>query len=213
VTAADMAATSPGRDALALDTIVAMASFAFVSAFTPGPNNIMLTASGANFGFRRTLPHMIGVTLGFLVLMIACAAGIGAVFVSFPSLQFAFKVLSVIYMLALAWKIATAGPTASGADSDARPMTFLQAVAFQWVNPKAVVMALAAYALYVRPGQVWTDFPTLLALFALATVLSVSAWSGFGAALRDHLRQPERARVFNTIMAVLLLGSIVPMLR
>lgn len=164
MTAADMAATSQGSDIISFDAVLAMASFTFVSAFTPGPNNIMLTASGANFGFRRTLPHMIGVTLGFALLLVACAAGIGAVFAAVPGASLVLKVFSVVYMLWLAWKIATAGPTASGQYSGARPMTLVQAVAFQWVNPKAVVIAVASYALYVRPEQAQTDFPVLFLL-------------------------------------------------
>jgi threonine/homoserine/homoserine lactone efflux protein len=193
------------------ELVFALTSFAFVMAFTPGPNNIMLTASGANFGFVRSIPHMSGVVVGFIILLIACGSGLGTLVSTFPQIQVVLKVAGSAYMLWLAWKIATAQ---GGGDADSRsrrPLTFWQAAAFQWVNPKGVVIAIGAVALYVRPDRALTDLAVLLAIFSIATLLSTITWSVFGAALSRILREPRRARIFNIVMAVLLVASIVPM--
>lgn len=194
-----------------VEMFTALVVFAAAMAFTPGPNNIMVTASGVNFGFRRTLPHILGITFGFVVLLIGCAAGLGAIFAALPSLQMALKAAGAIYLLWLAWKIATATPSSAREQAVAQPITFLQAALFQWVNPKAVVAALSAIAIYVRPGHWASDFGLLLAVFAIATILAVAAWAGFGVALRRVLSDPGHARIFNIAMALLLVASIVPM--
>jgi threonine/homoserine/homoserine lactone efflux protein len=194
-----------------LDLLLALAVFAFAMAFTPGPNNIMLAASGVNFGFSRTVPHMAGITVGFAVLMIACAAGLGLAFAAVPSLHLALKIAGAAYMLWLAFKVATAHVAGDEAGGAARPFTFWQAAAFQWINPKAVVAALSAVALYVRPGSAASDFPVMLAVLTLATLGSVMTWTGFGVALRRLLRNPAYARIFNLAMALLLVASIAPM--
>ena len=141
-----------------LETFLALVSFTFVTSFTPGPNNIMITASAANFGFARSVPHMLGVTVGFAVLLVAAGGGLGALLTAFPSIQTALKVMGAAYMLWLAWKVANAGSGWDGETTDAHPLTFLQAAAFQWVNPKGVIIALGAIALYVRPESAVTDF-------------------------------------------------------
>ena len=193
------------------DVFVAMFVFAAVTAFTPGPNNIMVTASGVNFGFARTIPHLAGILIGFQVMLVACGAGLGALFTAYAPLQYALKIVGAAYMLWLAWKVANARPADDEPDSSARPLTFLQAAAFQWVNPKAWVIAISAIAIYVRPSHWLVDFAILLAVFALFTVLSTATWTGFGVALRGLLRNPRHARIFNWIMAVLLVASIAPM--
>lgn len=194
-----------------LDMFLALVTFAFVLSFTPGPNNIMLAASGVNFGFARTVPHVAGVVIGFPVLLIACGGGLGLVFAAVPSLQLALKVVGSLYMLWLAWKVAHAHRSADDGKAPARPFTFWQAVAFQWVNVKAVVAAISAVAIYVRPGHERHDFAILLSVLALSTIGSASTWTGFGVALRRFLRDPAHARVFNIVMALLLVASIVPM--
>jgi threonine/homoserine/homoserine lactone efflux protein len=193
-----------------LDIFIALVVFASAMAFTPGPNNIMLAASGVNFGFVRTVPHMIGVTVGFVALLLACGAGLGLVFAAVPALQIVLKVAGAAYMVWLAFKVATAHRS-DDTGAPAQPFTFWQAVAFQWVNPKAMVAALSAIAIYVRPGHGHSDFPVMLAVLAVCTVLSVSTWTGFGVALRRLLRNPLWARLFNAAMALLLVASIVPM--
>ncbi len=195
-----------------LDLFAALVVFAFVMAFTPGPNNILLAASGVNFGFTRTIPHMAGVTFGFFILLAACAAGLGLVFTAVPVLHVALKVVGAAYMLWLAYKVATAH-LSGDAKAPGRPFTFLQAAAFQWVNPKGIVAAVSAIALFVRPDHQLFDIPIMLAAFSATTVGSVLTWSAFGVALRGLMREPARARIFNFAMAALLVVSILPMVR
>ena len=193
------------------DVFAALVLFVFVTAFPHGPNNIMVTASGVNFDFLRTVPHMAGSTVGFVVLVGAAAAGLGAVFAAAPGLQTVLKIAGALYMLWLAWKVANARP-ADNTDVDlGSPMTFWEALAFQWVNPKAVVMALTVIAIYVRPEHRLNDVLIVLAVEVLATVGTVVAWTGFGVALRGLLADPRHARTFNIVMALLLVVSIVPM--
>jgi threonine/homoserine/homoserine lactone efflux protein len=196
-----------------LDVFLALVLFASVMAFTPGPNNILLTASGVNFGFMRTIPHLLGVDIGFVILLAVFAAGLGLVFAALPALQLVLKIAGALYMLWLAWKVATARPVAAGGEEKTarRPMTFWQAIAFQWVNPKGVVAALSGVAIYMQPGHEREDFVIVLAVFGLATVLSTATWAGFGVALRRFLRDPVHARIFNVVMGLLLVASIVPM--
>jgi len=194
-----------------LDIFLALFVFAFVMSFTPGPNNILLAASGVNFGFARTVPHMVGVTIGFAILVTACSAGLGVVFAAVPDLQLALKIAGAAYMLWLAFKVATAHQSSEEGRALGRPFSFLQAVAFQWVNPKAVIAALSAIAIYVRPGHEYGDFTVLMGVLTVCTVGAVTTWTGFGVVLRRLLRDPGRARIFNGVMALLLVASIVPM--
>jgi threonine/homoserine/homoserine lactone efflux protein len=195
-----------------LQLFLAQVVFASVMAFTPGPNNVLLAASGVNFGFMRTMPHMLGVTIGFDVLLIAGAVGVGFLFTAFPALQTAIKVCGAIYMLYLAWKVATAHQGEAKDETPAKPFTFMQAAAFQWINPKALVAVIGGIALYVRPGYERIDFLVMLVVMTAATIGAVALWTGFGVALRRFLRDPARARIFNISMAVLLVVSIVPMM-
>ena len=194
-----------------LELFLAQVVFASVMAFTPGPNNVLLAASGVNFGFMRTLPHIWGVTVGFDVLLIAGAVGVGFLFHAFPALHTVIKIGGALYMLYLAWKVATAHQSGSDDEAPAKPFTFMQAAAFQWINPKALIAVIGGIALYVRPGYEWIDFPVMLAVMTVATIGAVSLWTGFGVALRRFLRDPKRARIFNISMALLLVVSIVPM--
>ena len=141
-----------------LDLFAALVVFACVMAFTPGPNNILLAASGVNFGFTRTIPHMAGVAFGFFILLAACAAGLGLVFAAVPALHIALKVVGAVYMLWLAYKVATAH-LSNDTKAPAQPFTFWQAAAFQWVNPKGVVAAISGVAIYVRPGPPVARYP------------------------------------------------------
>jgi threonine/homoserine/homoserine lactone efflux protein len=193
-----------------INLFVALVVFASVMAFTPGPNNIMVTASGVNFGFSRTIPHILGIDVGFVVMLAVFAGGLGLVFAAVPALHVALKIVGALYMLYLAWKVATARPVADGEAAPGQPMSFLQAAAFQWLNPKAVVASLSGVAVYMRPGHEWQDFLIVLAVFALTTIASTATWTGFGVALRRLLRDPRHARVFNIVMAVLLIATIIP---
>ena len=194
-----------------LNVFVAMLTFSVAMAFTPGPNNIMLAASGMNFGFVRTVPHMVGITAGFVLLLVGSGLGLGLVFATTPELQVLLKFAGALYMLWLAFRVATAHQAREDGSGPARPFTFWQAAAFQWINPKGLVAALSAIAIYVRPGHERIDFPVLLAVLVVCTAGSVMTWAGFGIALRRLLREPRHARLFNGTMALLLVASIVPM--
>ena len=142
------------------DALIALVLFSFVSSVTPGPNNMMLLASGLNFGFRRTIPHMLGIGIGFTIMVLLIGLGLGQVFVRFPVLYTALKLAGAVYLIWLALKIARSGPISRDEpNSAAEPFTFLQAAAFQWVNPKAWMMAVTAVATYMV-----VESPTLNAM-------------------------------------------------
>ena len=194
------------------ELFLALALFAFVSSITPGPNNLMLMASGANFGFRRTIPHMLGVALGFVFMVVLVGAGLVQIFDAFPVSYSALKVASVIYLTYLAWKIAHAGPTeASG--SRGTPMTFLQAAAFQWVNPKAWAMALTAVTVYTPSGSGVAVVILVALVFGLVNLPSIGIWAFLGVQMRRFLTTAGRLRTFNWIMATLLILSLWPILQ
>jgi threonine/homoserine/homoserine lactone efflux protein len=192
--------------------LLPLTTFALATTCTPGPNNLMLTASGVNFGFARSAPHMIGVVIGFAVLLAACGGGLGLVFQRLPALHTLLKVAGALYMLWLAWRVATAGRPARMAAGGGTPLSFFEAAAFQWVNPKGVLTALGAAALFVRPDSAGFDTAVMVGIFALATVLSVTLWTFFGTGVARLLNRPMRAKIFNIVMALLLIASIVPML-
>jgi len=195
-----------------VNILLPLVTFAVAMAFTPGPNNVMLAASGVNFGFVRTLPHMAGVTAGFVVLVLASGLGLGLVFEAVPQLQLVIKVVGSVYLLWLAYKVATAHLARDTGGVPTRPFTFWQAAAFQWINPKGLVAAISAIAIYLRPGQEARDLAIMVAVFGIVTAGSVTTWASFGVALRRLLRDPGRARLFNIVMGLLLVASIVPML-
>jgi threonine/homoserine/homoserine lactone efflux protein len=194
------------------DTLLALFLFAFTTSITPGPNNMMLFASGVNFGFTRTIPHMIGIGAGFLTLLIAVGLGLGAILHSVPLLYTALKFAGGAYLVWIAWKIGSSR-TLSDGRAGAVPMTFLQAAAFQWINPKAWVMAVTAMATYTSEQSYLVSVFVVGIVFAVVNVPSVSTWAGFGSALRQWLSHPVRLKWFNISMAVLLVLSLWPMLK
>mgnify|MGYP001385427399 CR=1 FL=1 len=198
---------------MSAEVFLALLGYAFVTSITPGPNNLMLLASGVNFGFIRTIPHMLGVGIGFFVMLLAVGFGLGAVFTAFPALHLVLKVLGSAYLLYLAWRIATTRSLAKEGKAGTIPMTFLEAAAFQWVNPKAWVMALSAMAIYTNPDQPFLSIWIVAAAFALVNLPSVSSWAGFGTALRGFLSDPVRLKWFNIAMGVLLVLTLWPMIR
>jgi len=190
------------------DLLLALALFAFVSSITPGPNNLMLMASGANFGFRRTLPHMLGIGLGFAFMVLMVGAGLIRLFEAVPATYTVLKVGSVVYLLYLAWKIANAAPARAGA-AGGRPFTFLQAAAFQWVNPKAWAMALTAISAYT-PDRSLAAIALVALVFGAINLPSVSTWTVLGQQMARLLRAPRHLRAFNWTMAALLVASLYP---
>lgn len=193
------------------EIFLALLGFAFVTSVTPGPNNMMLLASGVNFGFRRTLPHMLGISVGHGVLVTSIGMGLSGLFQAVPQAMIVLKVVSVVYMLWLAWKIANAAAP-EGREAEGKPFSFLQAAAFQWVNPKAWAMALGAISAYSGQGGL-TSVLTIAAVFAAVNLPSVSLWAAMGEGLRGWLQSPARLRAFNWTMAVLLVASLIPVLR
>ncbi|MBT8455263.1 MAG: LysE family translocator [Rhodobacteraceae bacterium] len=193
------------------DLLYALAAFAFVSSITPGPNNMMLMASGANFGLRRTLPHMAGVALGFVAMVVLVGAGLIGLFDLWPTSYTVLKVVSVGYLLYLAWKIATAAAPKGDGQAGGRPFTFLQAALFQWVNPKAWTMALTAITVYA-PARDLGGIILVAAIFGAVNLPSVGSWAYLGTQLRRFLGSAGRLRTFNITMALLLVASLYPVL-
>ena len=191
--------------------IAALFSFALVSSITPGPNNIMLAVSGVNFGLRRTLPHMLGIYCGLMLIVIAVGLGLGFVFSHYPLVREALRIGGIVYTLWLAWKIATAGSLGGG--ELPHPLRFGAAFAFQWVNVKLWVMAVATVALYVRPGHTLTDTGLVTVILAVISWPVMFLWAGFGAGMRDFLRIPARIRAFNIVMGLALAASVLALLR
>ena len=194
--------------AMTHDLFLALLGFAFVTSVTPGPNNMMLLASGVNFGVRRTLPHMLGISIGHAVMVFLVGLGVAGVFAAYPLALTGLKVAAVGYMLWLAWKIARSGAPGEGRAAG-RPMTFLQAAAFQWVNPKAWAMALGAVAAYVPAPSVGA-YALVAVVFAGVNLPSVAVWAAAGQGLRRWLDGPGRLRLFNWGMAGLLVASLWP---
>ena len=194
------------------DILLALVGFAFASSITPGPNNLMLLASGANYGLRRTVPHMLGISLGHAFMVAMVGVLLLQVFARYPVLNTALKVVGATYMLWLAWKIANAVPPEARAVTG-KPFTFLQAAAFQWVNPKAWFMAITAISVYAPPDRgVWIGSLMVAGVFAATNLPSVSVWAWMGVQVRRWLGTAGRLRVFNVTMALLLVGSLWPML-
>lgn len=195
------------------ENLAALAAFAFVSSITPGPNNLMLMASGTNFGLARSVPHLLGVALGFVLMLMIVGAGLGAALNAFPAAMLVLKVLSVGYLLYLAWKIATsAPPSVDGKEASSRPLTFVQAAGFQWVNPKAWTMALTAMTVYVPTDDRALGVMLVALVFGAVNLPSVGVWTVAGVQLRRLLNRPKALRAFNVTAALLLVASLYPML-
>ncbi len=197
------------------DIIAAFGLFAFVTSITPGPNNLMLLASGMNHGFRATIPHMLGISCGFLLMLLAVGFGLGEVFARHPVIYSVMKWAGTVYLIYLAWRIANAGAlTKAGAGNAHRgPLGVMGAALFQWVNPKAWVMAVSAFSIYVPPASGWTVNTAMSIFFAAVNLPCVSCWALFGSRLRRWLGEPRRARRFNIAMALLLVASLIPIWR
>lgn len=197
---------------MSVNLLSALFLFAVATSITPGPNNMMLLASGVNFGFRRTIPHMLGIGFGFFVLLVCVGMGLGTLIASIPMLEMAMKVASGIYLLYIAWKIGSSRSIGEQKEAGQVPMTFLQAAAFQWVNPKAWVMAITAMSAYSDPAHPYQRVLLIGLIFAVINVPCVSTWAGFGSSLRGWLSDPYRLKWFNITMAILLVVSLWPIL-
>jgi len=189
------------------DILYALILFCFVSGVTPGPNNLMLMSSGVNFGFRRTLPHLFGDVFGFALMVALIGFGLDAAFARFPQLLPIMRWAGAAYMLWLAWRIANSGPVREG-ESRGRPLGFFGAAAFQWINPKAWSIAIAALTAYSVSDDYAISVAVVAATYLLIGFPGSGVWVVFGAAMRKALGDPRHARRFNISMAALLVASI-----
>ncbi len=192
-----------------MELLLTLGAFALVSSITPGPNNLMLMASGANFGVKKTLPHMFGVAFGFCFMLFLVGLGIIQLFDAYPASYEVLKWFSVIYLTYLAIKIARAANPPSVNGKEAKPMTFFQAVLFQWVNPKAWTMALSAMSLYA-PNRDLSSILVVTLIFGLVNLPSISVWTVMGQKVSLFLTSAVKMKVFNYSMAALLLFSLYP---
>ena len=189
--------------------VLPLAMFAFVSSVTPGPNNVMLTASGATFGYRRSVSHMLGICLGVVVMVLLIGTGLGKLFEAEPRIYTLLKYVGAAYLIWLAWKIARAGGVNQG-QSGNRPFSFLQAAAFQWVNPKAWIMTVGIVAAYTPRDDFFVNLLLSALVLGLVNYPSISIWTLFGSTVGRALRTPQALRAFNWLMAGLLLLSLAP---
>ena len=193
-------------------TLLAASLFVVVSSITPGPNNMMILASGVNFGFARSLRHLFGISLGFGLMVLLVGLGLHALLERFPAIFETLRWCGAAYLLWLAWKLANAGAPSAKESSNAQPMGFFAAAAFQWINPKAWVMAVTLISTFL-PTQAQPVHALSLAGLVIALNLPcVATWGAFGSAMRRTLQDPMRLRIFNVVMALALVGSVIPML-
>lgn len=196
-----------------IDFLVPLAAFALLSAGTPGPNNLMLMTSGMNYGFRRSAGHITGVAYGFPLMIAALGLGLSQLFALVPALETALKYVCAAYLIYLAYKIATAKPKIAETgemEVSGKPLTFFQAAAFQWVNPKAWVMATTALTVYTLPLSSTANAFAVALVFACVGTFTATSWTALGDRLRLFFSNPVRLRIFNSVAAILLLATLVP---
>ena len=194
-----------------MELLLPLLSFAFVSSITPGPNNLMLSASGVVFGFNRTLPHLLGVAVGFTLLLVVCASGVGALLVGLPAAGLVLKVFGTAYLLYLAWAYRNAlAPQAKKAS--ARPLKFTEAIAFQFVNPKAWIMGLTAASVFVPDFEPrYLAIAVMVAAFSIVNLPCIATWAALGATLKRWLTRDRWRRAFSYAIALLTVYSVVAM--
>jgi threonine/homoserine/homoserine lactone efflux protein len=195
---------------MTLELLLSLIGFAFVTCITPGPNNIMAMASGANFGVWRTAPHIAGIAIGFALMLVVLGLGLISLFEAVPQSYIVIKAVAVIYFVWLAWKFANAAPPGEGA-AGGTPMTFLQASAFQWVNPKAWAMAVGAITNFAPDRNLLSVVAVALTFLIVATP-ATTMWTILGQEFRRLLNKQHLLKAFNWGMAALLLASLVPVL-
>ena len=196
---------------MSLEVILALVVFCFVAFGTPGPNNIMLMTSGVNYGFARTIPHILGIVIGSSVMCISFTIGLGRLFQFYPGLFTYLKITACIYLIWLSWRIAFSKAVAKAEQVEkSRPLSFIEAALFQWVNPKALVITASAVTLYMLPDRLLLSIITLVMTFMAVQLVCQSSWAAFGAALRVFLADSGRLRIFNICMGILLILTIVP---
>jgi threonine/homoserine/homoserine lactone efflux protein len=188
-----------------MESLLALASFIFVGSITPGPNNLMLAASGVGFGLKRTIPHMLGVCVGFFVLVLACGLGIGALLMQTPTAATALKVAGSGYLVYLAWML-RGNFAAEAGGTRTRPMSFSAAVAFQFANPKAWLMGVTAASAFLPSlGGDWAALGLLCLVVCTVNFPCITSWAVLGSTIRSRLNDPRWQRRFSALMVVMTL--------
>jgi threonine/homoserine/homoserine lactone efflux protein len=192
--------------------LLSIISFAIATAFSPGPNNLMLLSSGLTFGYRKTIPHILGILIGFPIMVMAVGSGVERVFELFPKLYDVLKVLGLCYLLWMAWQIANSSGTLSGADEKrAKPFTFVQAALFQWLNPKAWIMAITATTSFTSSSaNLFVQIMIIAFIYLIIGLGSTNSWTLGGLFLQKIISNERRVKVFNVAMAILIVVSVLP---
>ncbi len=194
-----------------LTMIISITSFALASTMTPGPNNIMLLSSGLTFGYKRTIPHALGINFGFPVMVICVGLGVGKLFEVFPFVYTVLKVVGISYLFWMAWHIANTKGSPATQNKNDKPFTFFQAALFQWVNPKAWVVAITSTAAFITDHQIaFIQVMTIACIFFFCGILSTNSWSLGGVMLKKFIQNERFVKIFNITMAILIVGSILP---
>ena len=196
-----------------MELYLAVFLFGLSAGITPGPNNIMLMASGMNFGIKNSIPHVLGICVGFPVMVILIGLGFSIIFDKFPILHEVIKILGVVYLLYLSWLIANASPdTLEGKKS--KPFTLLQAALFQWVNPKAWVVATSSISAYTTlDDNIYWQILGIASVFFFAALFTAGTWLIFGKGIKHVLQSSRQQRTFNIAMSLLLVASVVPVMK
>ncbi|MCT8987076.1 LysE family translocator [Shewanella phaeophyticola] len=195
-----------------MELVFAIALFAFSAGITPDPNNIMLMTSGVNFGIKRSIPHLLGISLGFPTMILAVGLGLSTLFQAYPVIHTVIKVVGITYLLYLSWLIANSSNKMEGKQVS-KPFSFIQAAAFQWVNPKGWIMAVGAIATFTTVHQeLNSQIITIASVFLCVAFPCAIVWLSFGVALKRILKNERQQRIFNVSMALLLVASIIPMM-
>ncbi|NOI80042.1 LysE family translocator [Vibrio tubiashii] len=193
-----------------MEYLLSVALFAISSSVTPGPNNIMVMTSGVNFGVKKTMPLLLGICVGFTIMLLLVGLGFGQLFNLFPQLDVVIKTLGTAYLLYLAWQIAQSG-NVSAAGGQPKPLGFMKGALFQWVNGKAWVVAIGAISAFTTVGDTYMSQNLTIAMtFFVASFPCVGVWLMFGSVLRQYLQKPSYLRLFNLTMSILLAISVLP---
>lgn len=195
-----------------MELYLAIFLFGLSAGITPGPNNIMLMASGMNFGIKKSFAHLAGVCIGFPIMVILIGLGFSIVFEKLPVLHQVIKIIGVVYLLYLSWLIGSASPDKLESKKS-KPFTFLQAALFQWVNPKAWVVATSSISAYTTlDDNIYWQVFAIAAVFFFAAVISASTWLVFGKAIKQVLQSAKQQKLFNITMALVLVASVFPVI-
>lgn len=187
--------------------------FSFSMAITPGPNNMMLTASGANFGFKRTIPHIAGIIIGMTVLFILSGLGIGGLFYSFPRLQMFLKIAGSVYLIYFSFRLMIS-KRSSNNKSNSKPLNIFQALGFQFLNPKALMITITAVSAYSLKGDLYLpSVLIMIASFIIIGTLCISMWAGFGTVIKNYLKSDRVFRVFNITLGILTASTVLMIIK